>query len=66
MADKYKIVRGYAKDGKSSRTIQTGLTLEEAQEYCRDPETSSRTCITAAAKRITQRNGDWFDGYERM
>ena len=58
----YKIVRNY-KDSYRKRTIDTGITLEEAQAHCSDPETSSSTCTTAAAKRITRRNGQWFDGY---
>ena len=48
----YKIVRHYHGkpaygDGghlhSSKRTIETGLTLEQAQAHCNDPETSSRT-----------------------
>lgn len=58
----YKIYRSYFNKGK--RTIETGLTLEEAQAHCKDPETSSRTCTTAKARAITKRNGPWFDGYE--
>ena len=42
----YKIIR-FRFDG-NNRTVKRGLTLEEAQEHCQDPETS----------------GDgWFDGY---
>lgn len=59
----YRIVRFY-KNSYRKRIIRRGLTLEEAQAHCSDPETSSSTCTTAAAKRITRRNGDWFDGYE--
>jgi len=59
----YKIVRHY-RDSYRTRTIDTGLTLKEAQAHCSDPETSSSTCTSAASKRITRRNGDWFDGYE--
>lgn len=57
----YKIVRHYQNGGR--RTIDTGLTLKEAQAHCNNPETSSRTATSAAAKRITRRNGQWFDGY---
>lgn len=57
----YKIVRSYLKGGR--RTIMTGLTLEQAQAHCRDPETSSKTCTRPDRKRITRRMGPWFDGY---
>jgi hypothetical protein len=60
----YKIVRFYRADGVPRRTIRTGLTLEEAQAHCRDPETSSSTCTTSAGKARTKRLGPWFDGYE--
>ena len=44
-------------------TVDTGLTLEEVQAHCSDPETSSRTCSDES---IEKRNGGpWFDGYER-
>ena len=45
----YKIVRSYFNGGK--RTIKTGLTLEEAQAHCKDPETSSSKATSAKAKR---------------
>jgi len=53
----YKIIR-FFKDGRDSATINTELTLEEAQEHCKDPESSSKTasCNTY--------NTEWFDGYE--
>ena len=59
----YKIVRMYFDENVSNRTIKTGLTLEEAQAHCKDPETSSSTCTKAAGKRRTERYGDWFDSY---
>ena len=59
----YKIVRMY-KEGHPSRTIKTGLTLEEAQEHCSDPETSSSTCTKSECKKRTRRMGEWFDGYD--
>lgn len=61
---KYKIVRFYKED-HPARVIATGLTLEEAQEHCNNPETSSRTATTPAALDHTERFGDWFDGYDR-
>lgn len=62
MADRYKIVRSYYRGGK--RVIERGLTLEQAQEHCRDPETSSKTATKAANVQRTQKRGPWFDGYE--
>ena len=60
----YKIVRVYYDRNKARRTIKTGLTLEQAQSHCKDPETSSKTAKSEKAKRITRRNGAWFDVYE--
>lgn len=62
--DTYKIVRMYQGD-HPRRTIKTGLTLDEAQAHCQDPETSSSTATSAAAKRRTRLMGPWFDGYEQ-
>ena len=56
----YKIVRINDHGGK--RTIKTGLTLEEAQRHCCDPETSSRTCTPQRTRHTT---GQWFDAYYR-
>ena len=60
---KYKIVRMY-RDHRGSDVIKRGLTLEAAQEWCRDPETSSRTATGTKALQRTKRFGPWFDGYE--
>ncbi len=60
----YKIVRGYLDSNIPKRTIRTGLTLEEAQAHCHDPETSSRTCTKTEGKARTRKYGPWFDGYE--
>jgi len=38
--------------------MKRGLTLEEAQEHCRNPETSGSTCSDLSKR------GQWFDGYE--
>lgn len=59
----YKIVRRFFNGNK--RVIARGLTLDEAQEHCRNPETSSRTCRLAVNKRRTATRGEWFDGYEK-
>jgi len=57
----YKIVRHYMR-GRNV-TLKKGLTLEEAQRHCSDPETSSRTATKFAGRRRTIVRGPWFDGY---
>lgn len=59
----YKIVRHYMNRHPNRRTIARGLTLEQAQAHCRDPETSSSKAVGAAARARTKRLGPWFDGY---
>ena len=63
-AESYKIVRMY-ESGRRSQVLARGMTLEEAQAWCRDPETSSSTATSAAAKRRTARSGRWFDGFTK-
>jgi len=58
----YKIVRCYL--NHPSKVIKRGVTLEEAQKHCGDPETSSSTCTKPELKEITERMGPWFDGYD--
>jgi len=60
----YRIVRMFFDDDKRARTIKTGLTLEQAQAHCRDPETSSSTCTSSKRKAYTRKNGAWFDAYD--
>lgn len=63
--DTYRVVRMYFDSQKfPKKTIKRGLTLEEAQEWCSDPETSSRTCQGRAGLKRTLTCGPWFDGYE--
>lgn len=59
----YKIVRMFRGD-HPSKTVRRGLTLEEAQEHCREPSTSSSTCTDAKGLALTRKFGPWFDGYE--
>ena len=63
MTPTYCIIRRY-RDGHDPKYLADGLTLEEAQAWCRDPETSSRTATTAEAMKETATYGPWFDGYE--
>jgi len=60
---RYSIVRHYFYGRK--RTLETGLTLEQAQAHCSNPETSSRTAMGSAARARTRRFGQWFDGYTK-
>ena len=64
--DRYRIVRMFFKGGKRAVPGMSGLTLEQAQAHCRNPETSSSTCTKAAGKRRTAQRGMWFDAYERQ
>lgn len=65
MRDRYKIIRFYFKRPGLPRTIERGLTLEQAQAHCNGPETSSTSCTSPEAKRRTKLHGPWFDGYDR-
>lgn len=60
----YRIERIY-RDKYRRQTLpgKSGLYLEEAQAHCRDPESSSATATSAAARACTRRNGPWFDSY---
>ena len=57
----YAIVRHFASGDK--QLITRGLTLSQAQCHCNNPETSSRTAESQAAKYLTATKGEWFDGY---
>lgn len=61
----YKIVRMFF-SGRRPYTVATGVTLSEAQEHCRCPETSSSTCTLYAGRKRTDNYGPWFDGYEEI
>lgn len=62
--ESYKITRFY-REGHPSKVIKKGLTLEEAKEHCKDPETSSRTCEDPENVQHTEEFGDWFDGFDK-
>lgn len=56
----YSIVRRYFRDDVPNMEIDAGLTLEEAQAHCQDPETSSSTCSDSSH---ADTFGPWFDTY---
>jgi len=58
----YKVQRIFF-NGSRKRTLARGLTEEQAQAHCSDPETSSSTCSKASNKARTRRLGPWFDSY---
>jgi len=58
----YRIIRFYFRN--EWRVVERGLSLEEAQAHCHDPETSSSTCTKPVNVRRTRTRGPWFDGYE--
>lgn len=59
----YRIIRFY-KEGHRPKVMATGLTRKEAQAWCSDPETSSKTCEEPENIEHTTLYGDWFDGFE--
>lgn len=60
----YKILRFYANSSVDREVVETGQTLAEAKEHCKDPEASSRTCTSEDGQGRTAEFGNWFDGYE--
>lgn len=61
----YRIERVYFEHEELREILETGLTLEEAQQHCKDPETSSRTCKLPENVDRTEKHGPWFDCYNR-
>ncbi len=59
----YKVQRVYFDRPGYRRTIIERCTLETAQRHCSDPETSSSTATSSAARARTRRMGPWFDCY---
>lgn len=60
----YKVVRFYYNAPQGvKRVIKTGLTLQQAQEHCKDPESSWKTCKKATGVARTKAYGPWFDGW---
>ncbi len=64
MSKTYKVVRIFARQAMKV-ILRTGLTLEEAQTHCRDPETNSHTAVMPDAVERTEKFGPWADHYYR-
>jgi hypothetical protein len=60
----YRIVRMHYNQDIPNRCIKRHLTLEEAQTWCKNPETSSKTATSKEAVAYTASRGYWFDGFE--
>jgi hypothetical protein len=62
----YKIIRFYQKNEELNGTIvTTGLTKEQAQAHCNNPETASNTATNPEAVARTEQYGPWFDGWTK-
>jgi hypothetical protein len=61
----YDIIRNFF-NTTDKIIVKQGLTLEEAQKYCQDPETSSSTATSDEAKHRTEIHGPWFDGHREQ
>ena len=59
----YKIIRSF-RNQDVSPMVKRGLTLEQAQAHCRDPETHSSECTSEEGRHRTELHGPWFDSYE--
>lgn len=58
---KFKVVRMYRDHPEYDFTVKSHMTLEAAQKWCSNPETSSSTCTEAEAVERTKNHGPWFD-----
>ena len=59
----YKVVRKHAHPLIEDVELDVGLSKEEAQAYCKDPESSSRTCTNPDPIAYTAAHGAWFNAY---
>lgn len=59
----YKIVRFFQDHPK--QIIDTGLTLEQVQKHCSDPESSYKGCTSVDGQALTAKLGPWFDGWHK-
>lgn len=74
MEELYEAVKFYQHPDKKAKVLRKDLTLEEAREYCDDPELSSRTARSpkgcGSDERKIQSWNDkqkhWFVGFRRQ
>jgi len=60
----FQIIRFF--QDKPQAIIKTGLTREEAINHCNDIETSSETCTEPQGLAMTNKWGNWFDGFQEV
>jgi hypothetical protein len=63
--EQYKVVCFFRDCPENQFTVESGLTLEQVQRICKDPDTSSRTTTTKEGKERTAKFGPWFYGYTK-
>jgi hypothetical protein len=59
----YELVRFYERGG--SDIVGRYMTLDEARDYCAEPESSSSTATSDEANARTAERGPWFIGYRQ-
>lgn len=60
----YKVIRFFKEDPSlNGMVVKSGLTIEEAMAHCNDTETSSSTAVSSMSLDITEKYGEWFDGW---
>lgn len=62
MDQTYRIVRHYEDSRVAKRTLEEGVSLEDAQAHCNDPATSGEETVSVNGQSIRTR---FFDGYYR-
>lgn len=60
MEQKYLIFRYYVRDDRQE-VIKTNLTLLEALDHCKDPETMFDYAMSQEAAERTEKHGPWWD-----
>lgn len=65
MTETYRITRFYFNDDYVTEIVDKGLSLEQAQAHCNDPQSDSSSATDAEGVARTEERGPWFDGYTR-